>query len=75
VKGSGGENRVLRLLDSKTRLFCPSEANEARFQASLSSRFWRGTMPAPPSNGFFNPKALAGFFCLFSQKYEPILSF
>jgi hypothetical protein len=44
---------MLRLLDSKTRIFCPSEAKNARFQASLSSPFGRGTVPAQPSNGFF----------------------
>ncbi|MGB2763906.1 MAG: hypothetical protein WBC02_12430 [Candidatus Aminicenantaceae bacterium] len=37
----------------KTRNFCPSESKAARFQASLSSPSWRGTMPALPSNGFF----------------------
>jgi hypothetical protein len=42
---------------SKTRIFCPSEAKNARFQASLSSPVWRGTMPAQPSNGFFHPEA------------------
>jgi hypothetical protein len=36
---------------SKTRKLCPSEAKLARFQASLSSPFGRGTMPAQPSNG------------------------
>jgi hypothetical protein len=48
--------RMLRLLDSKTRIFCPSEAKNARFQASLSSPAWRGTMPVQPSNGFFTHK-------------------
>jgi hypothetical protein len=43
----------LRPAGSKTRNFCPSEAKVARFQASLSSPFGRGTMPAQPSNGFF----------------------
>jgi hypothetical protein len=43
----------LRLAGSKTRNFCPSEAKVARFQASLSSPFGRGTVPAQPSNGFF----------------------
>ena len=28
---------MLRLMDSKTRHFCPSESKAARFQASLSS--------------------------------------
>jgi hypothetical protein len=42
----------LRLSGSKARRFCPSEAKAARFQASLSSPFGRGTMPAQPSNGF-----------------------
>jgi len=37
---------------SKTRRLCPSEAKPARFQASFSSPFGRGTMPAQPSNGF-----------------------
>jgi hypothetical protein len=49
---------MLWLLDSKTRIFCPSEAKNARFQASLSSPVWRGTMPAQPSNGFFIHKPL-----------------
>jgi hypothetical protein len=44
----------LRLGVSKTRRLCPSEAKPARFQASLSSPFGRGTMPAQPSNGFLN---------------------
>jgi hypothetical protein len=44
---------MLRPAGSKTRNFCPSEAKVARFQASLSSPFGRGTMPAQPSNGFF----------------------
>ncbi len=44
---------MLWLLDSKTRSLCPSESKSARFQASLSSPVWRGTMPAQPSNGFF----------------------
>jgi hypothetical protein len=44
----------IRLGVSKTRRFCPSEAKAARFQASLSSPFGRGTMPAQPSNGFLN---------------------
>jgi len=44
----------LRLDASKTRRFCPSEAKAARFQASLSSPFGRGTMPAQPSNGFLS---------------------
>ena len=48
---------MLRLLDSKTRIFCPSEAKNARFQASLSSPVWRGTVPAQPSNGFFIHKS------------------
>ncbi|MGB2844149.1 MAG: hypothetical protein WBC02_04790 [Candidatus Aminicenantaceae bacterium] len=39
----------------KTRNFCPSESKAARFQASLSSPSWRGTMPALPSNGFSHP--------------------
>jgi hypothetical protein len=43
----------LRLGSSKTRRLCPSEAKPARFLASLSSPFGRGTMPAQPSNGFF----------------------
>ena len=47
---------MLRLLDSKTRIFNPSEAKNARFQASLSSPAWRGTMPVQPSNGFFTHK-------------------
>jgi hypothetical protein len=42
----------LWLSGSKTRRLCPSEAKPARFQASLSSPFGRGTMPAQPSNGF-----------------------
>jgi hypothetical protein len=44
----------LRLSGSKTRRFCPSEAKAARFQASLSSTFGRGTVPAQPSNGFLS---------------------
>ena len=40
-------------VSSKTHNFCPSEAKDARFQASLSSLLRRGTMPAQPSNGFF----------------------
>jgi hypothetical protein len=44
----------IRLGASKTRRLCPSEAKPARFQASLSSPFGRGTMPAQPSNGFLN---------------------
>jgi hypothetical protein len=39
---------------SKTRRLCPSRAKPARFQASLSSPFGRGIMPAQPSNGFLN---------------------
>jgi len=39
-------------VSSKTHNFCPSEAKDARFQASLSSPTRRGTMPAQPSNGF-----------------------
>ncbi|MBL7082341.1 MAG: hypothetical protein ISS41_01765 [Candidatus Aminicenantes bacterium] len=39
----------------KTRNFCPSESKAARFQASLSSPLWRGTVPTQPSNGFFHP--------------------
>ncbi|MGB2763703.1 MAG: hypothetical protein WBC20_04750 [Candidatus Aminicenantaceae bacterium] len=42
----------LRSAGSKTRNFCPSESKAARFQASLSSPLWRGTMPDLPSNGF-----------------------
>jgi hypothetical protein len=48
------EVNKLRLSVTKTRRFCPSEAKAARFQASLSSPFGRGTMPAQPSNGFLN---------------------
>jgi len=44
----------LRLGASKTRRLCPSEAKPAGFQASLSSTFGRGTMPAQPSNGLLN---------------------
>jgi len=44
----------IRLGVSKTRRLCPSEAKPARFQASLSSPFGRGTMPAQPSNGFIS---------------------
>jgi len=36
-EGQWGENRLLRLLDSKTRRLCPSESKPARFQAPLSS--------------------------------------
>ena len=45
----------------KTRIFYPSEVKDARFQASLSSPFWRGTLPAQPSNGFFHPEAFAEY--------------
>jgi len=45
---------MLRLGVSKTRRLCPGEAKPARFQASLSSTFGRGTMPAQPSNDFLN---------------------
>jgi len=58
---------MLRLMDSKTRNFCPSDAKAARFQASLSS--WvlpRGTVPAQPSNGFF-------LISLRTIRYCPIL--
>jgi len=51
--------RKLRPSDSKTRNFCPSEAKDARFQASLSSPSRRVTMPAQPSNGFFRLLAFA----------------
>jgi hypothetical protein len=55
----------IRLGVSKTRGLCPSEAKTARFQASLSSPFWRGTMPAQPSNGFLNHPACSLFsLCL-----------
>jgi len=40
--------RELRLSGSKTRSSCSSEARAARFQASLSSTFGRGTMPTKP---------------------------
>jgi len=43
---------------AKTRRFCPSEPKTARFQASLSSPFGRGTMPAQPSIRFSPPTAL-----------------
>ncbi len=49
----------LRLSGSKTRRFCPSESKAARFQASLSSPFGRGTMPAQPSIRFFHHSAFA----------------
>jgi hypothetical protein len=57
--------RMLRLLDSKTHIFFPSEEKDTRFQASLSSLLQFGTMPAPPSNGFFHPKAFAKYKHLF----------
>jgi hypothetical protein len=39
---------------SKARRFFPCEEKAARFQASLSSTFGRGAMPAQPSNGLLN---------------------
>jgi len=42
----------LRLNGPKTRRFCSGETKAARFQASLSSPFGRGTLHAQPSNGF-----------------------
>jgi len=36
-EGQWRENRMLRLLDSKTRIFFPSEEKDTRFQAPLSS--------------------------------------
>ncbi len=38
----------LRQGGEKARRFCPGEAKAARFKASLSSPFGRGTMPAQP---------------------------
>jgi hypothetical protein len=48
---------MLRLLDSKTRIFCPSEAKTARFQASLSSPAERNRAPSAFKR-FFPPKSL-----------------
>jgi len=49
---------MIRLGDSKTRGICPSESNPARIQASLSSPFWRGTVPAQPFSRFSPPPRL-----------------
>jgi hypothetical protein len=47
---------MLQLLDSKTRIFCPSEAKNARFQASLSSPAERNRARAAFKR-FFPPKS------------------
>ena len=42
----------------KHAFFTPAGQKDARFQTSLSSPFWKGTVPAQPSNGFFPPRSL-----------------
>ena len=48
---------MLRLLDSKTRIFFPSEEKDARFQASLSSPSERNRARSAFKR-FFPPKSL-----------------
>jgi hypothetical protein len=48
---------MLRLLDSKTRIFFPSEEKDARFQASLSSPMERNRARSAFKR-FFPPKSL-----------------
>ena len=54
---------MLQLLDSKSRIFCPSEAKNARFQASLSSPTERNRARSAFKR-FFPPKSLRRVWAL-----------
>ena len=54
---------MLRLLDSKTRIFYPSEAKNSRFQASLSSPTERNRARSAFKR-FFPPKSLRRVWAL-----------
>ncbi len=56
-EGQWGENRLLRLLDSKTPIFFPSDEKDARFQAPLSSPAERNRARSAFKR-FFLPKSL-----------------